>query len=228
MAVMACVFLPSVWAQDRKGDDASTTGPQSPAITGKANVVKYAAPDASKVKPTDKKKDAPIAEKKTEAAPPAAETPKSVEVNDAAFLETLDDYQLIQREIGRLEGVSGMQNIPVSIAQLRQRGDAKMAKLKEWMKEHKVGDDWTYNGATRTFTAPEPKKAEAAKPPEGEAEVNKAPAVSQGPGSVSQIGGSGNSAVVNGGQGRVVQKGGKGNTAVIKPGPASEGEAKKP
>lgn len=197
-AALSCMFSLAVWGQEAQQ--------------------KKSEPKKSMAKEKDDSAGAP----KKDAAPAAAEAAKPIEV-DAGFIETLDDYQLIQREIGRLEAVSGMQNIPVSIAQLRQRGDAKLAKLKEWIKEREIGDDWIYNAQLKSFTPPEPKKAEPpAKAPDGKGEA----AISQGPGGVQQIGGNGNRAVVNGGQGSVIQKGGKGNTALIKP--AVKKEAAKP
>jgi len=73
---------------------------------------------------------------------------------DAAFIETLADYQMILREVERLEAATGTVEIPVSIAELRQRAGLKLAKLRAWMKEYGVGEDWSYDAARRSFLPP--------------------------------------------------------------------------
>ncbi|MBZ5703260.1 MAG: hypothetical protein LAN84_15615 [Acidobacteriia bacterium] len=87
-----------------------------------------------------------------EAAKPAA--PATPVMVDAAFVETLGDYQMILREIERIEAATGTVEIPVSIAELRQRAAFKLAKLRAWMKEHGVGEDWSYDAARRSFLPP--------------------------------------------------------------------------
>lgn len=85
------------------------------------------------------------------AKPAAAAAPVLV---DAAFVETLADYQMILREVERLEAATGTVEIPVSIAELRQRAGLKLAKLRAWMKDHGVGDGWSYDAARRSFLPP--------------------------------------------------------------------------
>jgi len=87
---------------------------------------------------------------KTESGAPA---PIAV---DPGFLETVADYQMILREIERIEAATGTVEIPISVLQLRQRGDVKLGKIRAWMKEHKVGDDWKFDAAARSFTPPGP------------------------------------------------------------------------
>lgn len=79
--------------------------------------------------------------------------PKAVAV-DAEFLEVLGDYQMIQREIARIENARGTVEIPVSAAELRQRADLKLGKLKAWMTLHKVPMDWEYNASLGSFIPP--------------------------------------------------------------------------
>src|SRR5436305_265410 len=95
------------------------------------------------------KKDAPAA-----AAAPVA--------TDAAFQEVLSDYQMILREVDRLESATGTVEIPVSVSQLRERSNIKMGKIRAWMKEHNVSDDWRYDAEHRAFLPPV--KVEAKKP----------------------------------------------------------------
>ena len=91
-------------------------------------------------------------------AKPAAEAktaaPAAPVLVDAAFVETLADYQMILREVERLEAATGTVEIPVSIAELRQRAGLKLAKLQTWMREHGVGDGWSYDAARRSFLPP--------------------------------------------------------------------------
>ena len=85
-------------------------------------------------------------------AKPAA--PAAPGMVDAAVIETLADYQMILREVERLEAATGTVEIPVSIAELRQRAGLKLAKLRAWMKEYGVGEDWSYDAARRSFLPP--------------------------------------------------------------------------
>lgn len=81
---------------------------------------------------------------------------------DVAFQDVLADYQMILREIERLEGATGTVEIPVSVSQLRERANMKMGKIRGWMKEHNVSDDWRYDAEHRAFLPPA--KVEAKKP----------------------------------------------------------------
>jgi hypothetical protein len=87
----------------------------------------------------------PVAQEKAAAEPVAV---------DAPFLETLADYQMIQREIARIENAKGTVEIPVSAAELHERADLKLAKLKAWMTDHKVPLDWQYEASLRSFIPP--------------------------------------------------------------------------
>jgi len=91
-----------------------------------------------------------------EKTPPAKEAakPAAAVMVDAGFVETLADYQMILREIERIEAATGTVEIPVSIAELRQRASLKLAKLQAWMKEHGVADGWSYDAARRSFLPP--------------------------------------------------------------------------
>ena len=103
---------------------------------------------------TEAKKDIAAASPAKEPAPVAT---------DAAFAEMLADYQMILREIERIEAATGTVEIPVSLGQLRERANAKLGKMRAWMKEHGVGDAWQYNAAQKEFFPP-PAAAAASKP----------------------------------------------------------------
>jgi len=90
-------------------------------------------------------------QKPAEKEKPAAAAPVEA---DAAFLETLADYQMIEREIARIESATGTVEIAVSLAQLRERAQLKMNKMSAWMKERNVGQDWTYDRGLKAFLPP--------------------------------------------------------------------------
>jgi hypothetical protein len=75
---------------------------------------------------------------------------------DEAFAEALGDYQMLSGEIARIEKATGTVEIPVSLADLRHRAEMKLGRLRAWMKDHKVGDDWRYDATARAFFPPAP------------------------------------------------------------------------
>ncbi|HLZ93350.1 MAG TPA: hypothetical protein VKQ28_16720 [Candidatus Acidoferrum sp.] len=110
------------------------------------------------------------AEAKKDAAPAAASAPLEAQgkpaPTDAGFQEVLADYQMVLREIDRIEAATGTVEIPVSVSQLRERANMKMGKMRGWMKEHNVGDDWRYDAEHRSFLPPVKQEAkhDAGKP----------------------------------------------------------------
>jgi hypothetical protein len=93
------------------------------------------------------------------------EDPKPVKT-DEVFQETWEDWQLISSEIDRIENASGASvSIPVPLRELRVRQAAKMSRLQQWTKDHRVGPDWRYDSQQRAFIPPVPEasKQEASK-----------------------------------------------------------------
>jgi hypothetical protein len=93
---------------------------------------------------------------------------------DDNFLEVLGDYQMLLGEIGRIEKASGTVEIPVSLAELRQRASAKLAKLGAWITEHKVGG-WRYDFAAKAFFPPPPPASTSPSPGAAEKKDEKKP-----------------------------------------------------
>jgi hypothetical protein len=83
----------------------------------------------------------------------------------AEFTETLEDWQLINAEIARIEKAEGTVEIPVSIEKLRQRAQVKAARLQAWIKSHGV-EGWSYDARLGRFDppAPAPKNGAEARP----------------------------------------------------------------
>lgn len=86
-----------------------------------------------------------------ETAAPSVEAPVKA---DAEFLDVLADYGILQRMIAHFVKQSGATEIPVSIAELSNRLDAKTVKLKSWMKAHGVGENWNYDSVAQQWTPP--------------------------------------------------------------------------
>jgi|GEM_PF-2572619 type II secretory pathway component PulF len=71
----------------------------------------------------------------------------------AEFTETLEDWQLINAEIARIEKAEGTVEIPVSIEKLRQRAAVKTARLNKWIQDHGVAG-WNYDARLARFEPP--------------------------------------------------------------------------
>ncbi len=77
---------------------------------------------------------------------------KPVEL-DGEAREILDDRQMLLNEIARVENLQGdAVKIPISIAELRRRSEAKLQRLYVWMEARGIPREfvkagWTYDGA---------------------------------------------------------------------------------
>lgn len=92
-------------------------------------------------------------DKKTD---PPKEMPAVDVKADPEFAKQFEDYLALSRVIAQIEQENGL-------PKMRERQNAMVAKLKEWMKKHNV-EGWEYNEGTQSFN-PKGKPKEQPKEP---------------------------------------------------------------